>query len=593
MSAAPPSSDAALHAGVLQIGAGLVCVGAALQVGLAFTFVSPWPGRAVLAQGVLGLALIGVGTRLSDGEARWRRPAAALDLVLLVGSAAFDAWLASNQAAAGLALAAPAMVGLASAWLALAWVEIGRWTEFRDRVLAETGGGALASWVAPRSVPVAPTAILGLVLSVAVALHLWPAEARRFATRVDALARGAWPSAPAAEDYPLPGSPLAWYAAYEAQFLPLQEEAVLSLGDAIARDVAWELANAAGTGDLAAAERALWEAGREREIIGWIARELRDRGVFYHEESLLSRSFDPTLHRVPGAVHLDCDQLVWMMLHVGRALDLGFYAVPAPFHAYLTYAPPTGLDRPALTVETTAFRDPETGEAGDGLFVAPDHYREGRNGAWATEELSAAAGFFEPMDEAWIRDAIASEVTRGVAKLKGDAAVRDAQAERVGAARDPNLVTNYWHGLCRDAAAALAAGQAAEAQALAARAVALRADKGVLVTRGERLEAALLGRALAAQGQRAEAAAAVSALVAEHGDRSTAESASHAWAVLLHADVAVELDELGFRRWIWPALAYATRRDDSALRDEACARIPDTSAGRRFRARLPSKLCGP
>jgi hypothetical protein len=588
------SANAALHAGIIQIGTGMFAIAAALQVGVVFSFVVAWPTWALFAQAAVGGVAVVLGLRLTDGQARALPGALVTTMLLLFGGVAFDLWLAANQAMAGLAVGAPVMAGVGLLSLVFSWAPISRWSALRDRALTEAfGPGAIRVGAFERpDVPVVPTIIVAIVAGMALGIHQWPAQTRRLATRVDALARGAWPSAPAQADFVYSGSPLEWYVAYEARFLPIQREGPLALADAVAREVAWEMAAAAGTGDIAAAERWFWEQGRQEEILGWAARALRERGVFYHEEALLSRSFDPALHRVPGTVHLDCDQLVWTMAHVARALDLDVRPVPAAFHAYVVYGPPDGVDADPLTVETTAFRDEAGAALGEGFYVPADHYRRGRNGTWASPELADRAGYYEPMSESWIHDAIVSEVTRGVGDADPAAPVRAEMAARIADARDPNLVTNYWLRLCDDAEAALERGDAAAAKADALEAARVRSEKGVLVSTATRREDVLLGRALWRSGDRGGALAAIGGLLEEQSGQSEAVSGAHADALLLRAELGGTLSDADVQRWLLPVFRLSlSAADGEALTAKACERLASATSAARWREALPPGTC--
>jgi hypothetical protein len=214
-----------------------------------------------------------------------------------------------------------------------------------------------------------------------------------------------------AQAYPYSGSPLEWYLDYESRWVPLAKDQVLGVADDIADEVVWRLSAATGTSDPVEGERRLWAAQDQEQLPLWVADRLRARNVYYSPESLFSRSFDPDLHVVPGTVHLDCDQLVWIFLHVAWRLDLAMSAVPSPMHVYLRYAGPEG--QAPLWVETTQFRRVDEdgnrvdfmGEGiGETFFIDEDYYPSGRGGTYATQEIATAAGFWAPWAERDIRD---------------------------------------------------------------------------------------------------------------------------------------------------------------------------------------------
>ncbi len=322
----------------------------------------------------------------------------------------------------------------------------------------------------------------------------WPDDYARIEARVLGVLSGRNPFGTAfvdaADDYPYSGSPLEWYLDYEAKWLPLDRELVLRMADDIAEDVGWRLSAATGESDPVAGEAALWAEGRQKEIPLWIAQNLRDRQVFYHAESLFSRSFDPDVHTVGSEqIHLDCDQLAFLYLHVAMRLDLAMKVLPSPYHVYLRYDPPDGGE--PLTIETTEFRSIDVhgthvdfmGESlGEEYFVDEDYYRSGRSGTWASSTITAAAGLYEPWTDRDIKDNIVANVLVGLDAAGKSQYPGEAEAVLPGT-RSITLVNNLYRYYTRQAAEALDAGDLSAAEAQALRARAIRAEFGGLMIR--------------------------------------------------------------------------------------------------------------
>lgn len=481
---------------------GIAALGAGFQVFALVLFRSPTANLVPWLEMAAGAGFVWLAPQLAHPR-RWA-PALALAALVALGlaSGAWAAWLLLVGFASPLLLLVPAATLPAIGLLLAAWAELRRVAAVRAAAEAEFAQLRPAPTGNRWLLPLAYTG-LGLLLVPVLLLLFAPARAQWLVTRGRGLLAGRSPFAAArveqAVDYPYGGSPLAWYLETEARFTPVPVEAVLEVADGLSDDVAWRLSAATGLADPVEAERALWAAGRQRELPEWIAEELRARQVFYAPESLFSRSFDPEAHLLPDQVHLDCDQLVWVFLHVASRLDLAMSAVPSPLHVYLRYAGPAG--EPPLYVETTEFRSVERsadrvdfmGEGvGDGFWIAEDHHASGRGGTWASPELVAAAGLYQPWTEADIRDAILGNVLVGVteAGLPVDAV---AEAEKVVAgSRDITLVANLYRAHVEAAQGALRAQDRERARAEAERARAMRAEFGPLVVSIEAVEEEIL-----------------------------------------------------------------------------------------------------
>lgn len=333
----------------------------------------------------------------------------------------------------------------------------------------------------------APFATFGLAVA-------WPDQYARLEARVIGTFAGRNPFGHVFVDhasaYPYSGSPLEWYLDYEGRFVPLDRELVLRMADEIAADVGWRLSAATGEADPVAAEAALWAAGNQKELPLWIAQNLRERGVFYHPESLFSRSFDPEVHGVgKNNVHLDCDQLAYVFAHVAMRLDLAMKVVPSVQHVYLRYDGPSG--EAPLYVETTQFRsvdidgnriDYAGASIGEDFYVDADYYSSGRSGTWATASITAAAGLYEPSTEEDIRDNIVGNVLVGL-EAQGKSVYPDESEAHLAGTRSITLVNNLYRWYILESQSALERGDLATAEARALRARAIRAEHGTLLIR--------------------------------------------------------------------------------------------------------------
>jgi len=496
---------------------GFAAAAAGLQFGAFFIALDPVARVAPWLQLVLGLGLIGTAVPYARPRAWVRIPALLLLLLLMGLSVPWVGWMAWNGAFTPLAVFAPAIGFIALLLLVASWRDVGR-ESARQRAVERENARILAEALANPD-PLAPppprenrwflpaVGSLGLPLLTLFGLAVFaPAVLGWAGTRASGVLAGrspftaGWVGTP--EAYPYSGSPFLWYLEYESRWVPLPEAEIAAVADQVADEVAWKLAAETGEGDPVAAERQLWTEGRQTALPLWIAEALRGRGAFYRPESLLSRSFDPEIHALPDTVHLDCDQLVYLFLHVAWRLDLAMEAVPSPAHVYLKWSAPDG--DAALYVETTQFRRVDVsgnrvdfmGQGiGEDFFIDPDYYASGKGGTWASDALVTAAGLYQPWRERDIRDSIVANVLVGLERQRIDAPFQAEMEARLEGSRDITLVANLYGRYLDEAEAAFAAGDPVAARGAAVRAQALRASHGVLVVRGEPVEEAMITRA--------------------------------------------------------------------------------------------------
>lgn len=507
-SSLPSAAERLLPPALGMVGVAALLGAAQAEALLQFTdaWLAWWPRAA----GVLGLLAIVASMRVVALRPGGRVLALCAVLPLAVGGPPFAWALLRHGVLTGMPFLVPGFGGLALVLLAAAWRQTGARVAAAESLRAEAAeearrpreAGDLGDPPTPPGLPLLFHASLATLLLPFVALVLAIASPPTFAwleVRARGVLAGRNPLGSAfvgrAERYPYSGSPLAWYLAEEARFVPLDQEAALAFADAIGDEVAWQLAAETGEADVRAAERALWARGDGQAIPRWIAAALRGKGVVYHEESLFSRSFDPALHLVPGTIHMDCDQLVYLFLHVAWRLDVPMMAMPAPLHLYLRY---NGPDGEVVTVETTRFRplrahDPIVRERLDpGFFIEEEHFRSGRGGAWASPDLVRAAGLYEPWTERDMRDAILANVLVGLRSHRIPVDFVAESESRLDGTRDITLVANLYGYRVDQAVQALRQGErdAARTHALAARE--LRRRFGPLVVRSEPREETVL-----------------------------------------------------------------------------------------------------
>jgi hypothetical protein len=465
-----------------------------------------------MAAGTLGIVM---GWKLAHPRA-WARPYALGALFILAfGGAPWAVWLMFNGLFTALSVLAPFFAFLALVLLPIAWKDIGRTAALRAVAEAETTrllAEAQAELVAAGGDPAPPERrwLLPLVYSVvAVPAALFSVAVFAPETwswgevRVSGILAGRNPFASSfvasATAYPYEGSALAWYLDYEDRWVDLEKDDVLAVADSIAEDVAWKLVAATDIVDPVEAERALWAAGRQEELALWIADALRERNVYYSVESLFSRSFDPDVHVLPDSVHLDCDQLTYLFLHVAWRLDLAMAAVPSPMHVYLRYGGPDG--QAPLWVETTRFRHIDVdgnrvdymGKGiGESFYIDGDYYPSGRGGSWASGEVVDAAGLYQPWTERDIRDSVVANVMLGLERHGIQAPYEQELEANLAGSRELTLVSNLYGHHLNKAVAAMKDGKRAEARVAAERAQAIRASHGALVIYTDRQEDRML-----------------------------------------------------------------------------------------------------
>ena len=486
--------------------AGIIAVCAGLQVGAFLIFRNAWARPLPWAVALVGAACVWAALQLIEPR-RWiPAVAGALLGLLALGGFAWSRWLAANGFRSPLVLLLAPAAALAGILLAYSTRDILTVARLRREARAEFAD--LAGGSSDPAKPGSPslTVVSGAVGLVACLIGLPLYAPERFAwvsNRVRGVLAGRGPLDDAfvakPREYRYAGSPLEWYLDTEARYTRVPKQQVIEVADRIARNVSWKLAAETGRADPIEGERRLWEAGRQKELPLWIAAELRDIHAFYHEESLFSRSFDPDAHFLAEEIHMDCDQLVWMFLHVASRLDLAMGAVPSPRHVYLRYDGPAG--QAPLYVETTQFRNvivdrdqvdmlgPAIGET---FFIDEAYYPSGKGGLLAAPELVAAAGLFQPWAEREIRDSMLGNVLLGVEEAGVDVDVIAEAEKQVAGSRDITLVANLYEHYLGRARKRAAAKDVEGARADATRARRLRAEHGSLVIRGEPIEEQIL-----------------------------------------------------------------------------------------------------
>jgi hypothetical protein len=504
---------------LLMWGAAVAIVGSIAQIGLLFTFYDtawrfiPYPLGAI----TLGLFL--VGRRLYD--ARPGSPAQALVLTSVAAalSLAWFGFTVSQGTLVPLPALAAGLSALATLVVALCVRPVARYhVALRALQAGIDRDGAFGGSLAYPDAGSARPMLLGLAGATLVGgALLWgmndPLSVQRLWLRVRLLATARLPVAADGfigprVDYGYEGSPWLRYATYESRWTPVDVETIGAFADGIAEEVGWRMMVWTGERDVVAAERALWARGEADRIPMWIAHGLRERDVFYHQESLLSRSFDPTLHD-GDEVHLDCDLLVHLFEHVAWRLDLDFREMAAPMHVYLSYAPPEGVEGAALTVEATSFRRIDIdgnhidfmGEGvGEDFFVPADWYATGKNGTWASDDLMKAAQLYQPQDDRAVQDSILANVLAGLDERHVDAPTRAEATANLDGTRSYVLVSNVWSQIVKEGQEALDRDDLATAIDDAREATALRDRFPHLVLTVEPIDRQLLAEGLVASG---------------------------------------------------------------------------------------------
>jgi hypothetical protein len=476
-----------------------VTAGAGLQVATLVTFVDVWPSLVPIGELAAGVALLAGAVRLTHPWPGARLPTLVLLATVTAGGAAWALWLLAQGLFLALSLMAPAVAAAAAVVLLVGWGDIGRVGAVRAAAERETAkliaDAVAAGELAPQRrgwfLPVA-FSVLSLPVGAFVVALFAPAALEHAEILVRGVLAGRSPFesgwVESATAYPYSGSPLLWYVDYEDRWVDIPKDAIEAFADGIAEDVAWKLAAETGEADPVIAEQSLWAAGRQAELPLWVADAIRARNVYYSAESLLSRSFDTDLHVVPGTIHLDCDQLVYVFLHVAWRLDLAMAAVPSPMHVYLRYGAPDGQS--ALYVETTRFRHIDVSGnrvdflgagIGEEFLIDADYHPSGRGGTWAAPDVVAAAALWQPWTERDIRDSIVGNVLVGVKRIQPDAPVLEELEARLQGTREIIVVTNLYSWYLERARSRRAEGDAEGARADATRAKEIRAQHPGLV----------------------------------------------------------------------------------------------------------------
>lgn len=606
---------------------GILAVAAGVQVSAFFSIRTPWARDVPPVEMLLGSIAVVAGGMLATSRGGARLVALLGNLTFILGGSAWLVWLTMNGVFSPIQAFVPGFALASVVPVLLSWRDVGRLAAFRKtvaaenaRLLAEAEAAADPLFSVPQTSTTAGK-IFGVVaggtlltiVSVIVLAVIAPDKLESLALRGQGMLLGVNPfSRPARvvthEDFQYSGSPLLWYAEYEDQWLELDVGAITDFADGVASDVAWRLVVEAGTSDLAAAERNLWDAKKQSQIPLWIAEAIRRRGVFYHGESLLSRSFDPEANVVPDTIHLDCDELVYVFLHVAEQLDLAMYAVPSPIHMYLQYDGPGKMAAKELTIETTAFRRVDIdgnhidymGEGlGEDFFIDADFHSSGRSGTGATPDMIEAARFYEPAQERIIRDSIVSNVQVGLKENGITAPMRAELEAHAPGSHDSTLVANLFGLYLADGRAALERGDAAGAMADAKRAAALRAEHGALVVTMDPVELVLLADAQNVAGDHDGASATANEALAYYVENGWVPGArawtiSHAGALLALGDAHMPLKGGEAELLALPVLMLADAADGrmDAETERACALLAPAFAHGGGAAREWQRTCG-
>lgn len=445
---------------------GLFVAAAGLQVLLLARVRGPWAVVPVLML-VLGAVAAAVGGWITNARPWAAIGGCALASVNAAMAMAWGLYAAGNGMVALLPFVAATCAALGALSAALVVVPLQRYDRARRQLFSpEPGQSAAPTPRGPLPWPQIVAGSFALLTGGAVFGALMaPEKADRLLLELRLLGRLKRPPsadtfAPTQVDFAYPQSPFLEYLSYEAGFVDFDTGRAARFADEIAEDVGWRMLLETGEANVQTAERALWTAGDAQKVPLWIAEALRDRGVFYYPESLLSRSFDPDLHDGVGEIHLDCDQLAHLFVHVAWRLDLDMRQVQSPFHMYLTWLPPEGVQAEALTVETTNFRRVDIqgkrvdfmGEGiGDDFFIDADYHASGRSGTWAAPELIEAAGLYQPATSRDVSDAIVANVLVGLRGQDPSVPVRREAEAHLEGTRSYVLVSNLYGWVLEDA----------------------------------------------------------------------------------------------------------------------------------------------
>ncbi|MCB9793691.1 MAG: hypothetical protein H6741_13295 [Alphaproteobacteria bacterium] len=358
-------------------------------------------------------------------------------------------------------------------------------------------------------------------------------------------------------DYSYSFSPLSRQLDEEARWLDADVAPIRAFGDRVAEEVAWEMLYRTGLPTVDAAEAKLWEQGRQKEIPELIAGRLRLETVIYGEEELYSRGFDPEAN-AGDFVHLDCDLIAHVFLHVGQALDLDIREMNSPLHAFLAYGPPGERAEDFLYIEPTEFRsriehpdgsyDLRGWDLGELFWITRTFHEKYSRSAKATRALTEAAGFYTEKTEKDLEDTLMGAVLLGTwERLERDGqleprrdALLDAMRAQVKDSREPHLVSNL-HTTLLTVAEEVLDEDPAKALALAEEALALRTEAGVLIITLTPLDKVMQARALHALGRADELDARLNDLedtyrgLSFRGGAPFPWDTAHAWVLWLRA----------------------------------------------------------
>ena len=352
-------------------------------------------------------------------------------------------------------------------------------------------------------------------------------------------------SPPDRHDYAHDFSPVELHLEVEAEVLGADGSKAQALADRVAEEATWSLLIAGRSSDIREAELNLWRAGRQKVVMEEIARQLRLAHVIYGVEETYFWGLNPEAN-AGNFFHLDCDLIAHVFLHAAFRMDLDVREHNAPLHVYLSYGPPKGALGERLTVEPTEFRstfqrdgvlDLRGQELGLGFFVSEDHHRTDPKRVQAVPAIVEAAAYYEFATDRDIRDSVVDSVALGAERLgerqdrpelveKG----RASRPPRLEGTRDPNLVTNHWLGLFRDAWH-LAETDPAAALAVADEMAALEVSHGHLLLYSHPLSPTLRMRAHRFAGEEREALALAEEIHEVHyrGRTSWAYGGAIAW----------------------------------------------------------------
>lgn len=221
-------------------------------------------------------------------------------------------------------------------------------------------------------------------------------------------------------NFNLPFSPLEEYARIERKVLQELElddgasmhsiERAVWIADHVADRVASRMLRETDTYDAAEAA----EKTNRARYIAMIAEEMANVGLFYNEEGLLSRAFNPNLHE-EGYNHVDCDLIAFMFMHAGQRHNVGMDPLLGPYHLYLTVD--DNKSRNVFVLEPTEFRKVEISDsfinyAGRGigkLFSTYERQRE-HGGIVADEEFEKAASLHCAVGPEMLRHGIEANI---------------------------------------------------------------------------------------------------------------------------------------------------------------------------------------